>query len=339
LQTIENSILCEKLKALSESFSSVLISSTLESKLTAELDQLKNSLSSLCTADSEIRSQSQNFSLNQRQLEESISSVLSFNSSFKDRAEKIIRVLKDQIKVYQDESKILLSTNVELLKETQDLDFQRLTIANELAGVRKSLAQHSKRFRDLICQNCKKLFREEDNFNWSCKTHLSVYNGTMFWCCGQTDKDAEGCIVGKHVWAEDEEHKGNIKNTVFCSVKYMQSCKEVGHASKDCPKDPNARTLCDPVQELERISENLKQKAKIHVDVLNQQLWLQHQRTGTIRDKFALFSDFEDVQEVKIEAQIKKKENLYEIEQLEIREKKENRRKSVGSVYEFEGDN
>jgi hypothetical protein len=38
-------------------------------------------------------------------------------------------------------------------------------------------------------------------------------------------------------------------------VKICSSCRELGHHSKECPKDPNTRTGANPMDELRRISE------------------------------------------------------------------------------------
>lgn len=39
---------------------------------------------------------------------------------------------------------------------------------------------------------------ENENFNWSCKRYQSGYNGSMYFCCGHTNKEAQGCVVSRH---------------------------------------------------------------------------------------------------------------------------------------------
>lgn len=51
--------------------------------------------------------------------------------------------------------------------------------------------------------------------------------------------------------------------SIICS-----SCKEVGHASHECPKDPNARTRNDPIEEIERLQNIKKFKKKSTVQNL-----------------------------------------------------------------------
>jgi len=56
-----------------------------------------------------------------------------------------------------------------------------------------------------ICHNCRKDFKDVDNFNWSCRTHQSEWSGEMWWCCGKSTIDAPGCKFGKHQTAALDE--------------------------------------------------------------------------------------------------------------------------------------
>lgn len=49
-----------------------------------------------------------------------------------------------------------------------------------------------------ICRKCGNHYDEAENFNWSCRTHSSVWNGTMWWCCGKKNKADTGCRYSKH---------------------------------------------------------------------------------------------------------------------------------------------
>ena len=92
----------------------------------------------------------------------------------------------------------------------------------------------------------------------------------MWWCCGKSSKDALGCKYQKHYSKEDEEDDegGNHidaedigkhdKNT------RCHCCKEQGHEAKNCPRDPNFRTLIDINSEVKRISQ-----AKVFKKVFN----------------------------------------------------------------------
>jgi hypothetical protein len=56
-----------------------------------------------------------------------------------------------------------------------------------------------------ICKKCGKEYLDNENYNWSCRTHLSEWGGEMWWCCGKDVKDALGCKFGKHECKEDED--------------------------------------------------------------------------------------------------------------------------------------
>lgn len=90
-----------------------------------------------------------------------------------------------------------------------------------------------------MCKKCKLEYVEKENYNWSCRTHSSTYGDYMWWCCGKTSKEALGCIYSKHVCKDDDEEEveeGDLEDNVKCV-----SCKEKGHTSTECPKDPNFR--------------------------------------------------------------------------------------------------
>jgi hypothetical protein len=40
---------------------------------------------------------------------------------------------------------------------------------------------------------CGKDYIDQENFNWSCRTHKSDFSGELWWCCGKKIKDALGC--------------------------------------------------------------------------------------------------------------------------------------------------
>ena len=69
----------------------------------------------------------------------------------------------------------------------------------------------------------------------------------MWWCCGKTTKEANGCKIGKHESKDDEEDEAADPNAKEESQKNQKNvrclcCKEVGHKTTDCPREPNLRT-------------------------------------------------------------------------------------------------
>lgn len=124
-----------------------------------------------------------------------------------------------------------------LTQRNRDLETNQDQMTTELARVSKSykdlLVEHDK-FRvkmkhlskqngnaeTLMCRNCQKLYVDSDNFNWSCRVHLSEFNGEMWWCCGKSGITAPGCKAGKHLPKNDEydEERTVERVTVRCSV-------------------------------------------------------------------------------------------------------------------------
>ena len=103
-----------------------------------------------------------------------------------------------------------------------------------------------------ICKKCGKDFLENENYNWSCRTHPSEYNA-MYWWCGKTKKDAQGCTIGKHESRDDEDDTAVEDKDE--NNKYIEwlCCKEAGHKMENCPKDPNYKHGKSVADESERL--------------------------------------------------------------------------------------
>jgi len=162
-----------------------------------------------------------------------------------------------------------------LYEEKEALRKERDKIEKKLRDVsenRDKLKQKMKKYRARRkmfdaerkrCKKCGKDYTETENFNWSCRTHQSDFGGVMWWCCGKIGKDAIGCKFTKHESKDDDddldeqERKEKAENeSVKKNLKVRcYSCKEVGHLSKDCIRDPNMRTSYNPEKEMLRVSQ------------------------------------------------------------------------------------
>lgn len=145
----------------------------------------------------------------------------------------------------------LESTNGELVNEISKnsiLQQQVETLSHQIKEMRKKFMKKSKETDpndEMICTRCKRMFKQSENFNWSCRTHLNEFNGTAFWCCGSQDKNSAGCFIRKHESLElkDSSELIGSKSNNFCSVTSIQSCRAIGHTIKECPKDPNIKSI------------------------------------------------------------------------------------------------
>lgn len=114
------------------------------------------------------------------------------------------------------------------------------------------------------CGVCGKEFSDQENFNWSCRTHQSEYSGEMWWCCGKLNKHDPGCKSGKHIVSN--QSKGNIDgilNPDTNNAKCM-CCKDFGHLTRDCPRDPNLKTRFNQLAELRRV-QKIKFEPKLFI--------------------------------------------------------------------------
>lgn len=87
----------------------------------------------------------------------------------------------------------------------------------------------------------------------------------MWWCCGKTDYNAPGCKVQKHSTRDDKGNEGEASPGQLKQVKCL-CCKEYGHQSEECPKDPNYRSNFDVQEEDARLVNNMKEKKKLNSD-------------------------------------------------------------------------
>ncbi|OMJ90391.1 hypothetical protein SteCoe_7310 [Stentor coeruleus] len=179
--------------------------------------------------------------------------------------EKMLRMkeLNDSLTEEREKLKAKLETseyNYKILSE----EYEKLRQRVKQVKFRQVEAEEEK-----VCKNCKKIYKEEENYNWSCKIHSSQYSG-IWWCCGKKDKNALGCKVCMH--ESKEEYDNIIKDDVLVTTDkkvLCTSCKHNGHTFTECPKDPNARTTNDISDEIERLA------------ILNQQISL---KTSKISD-------------------------------------------------------
>ena len=106
--------------------------------------------------------------------------------------------------------------------------------------VEKLKQRKNKEDKFKICKNCRLEFKEEVNFNWSCRIHQSKWSGEMWWCCGKSSKLALGCKFSKHEVEHEEEEQ--LKTQHYELNDRCLCCKDLGHKIENCPKDPNLKT-------------------------------------------------------------------------------------------------
>ena len=177
-----------------------------------------------------------------------------------DEKEKFLTTVKDRIAQLDQETRQAVKEKDIAIDEMTKMSKQMVVVSNEREKLKEKIAKlKNRRNVDLnqkICKNCSKEYLENENYNWSCRTHRSEFGGEMWWCCGKTSKDAPGCKFSKHETKDEEEEEkedegGYAKNRRIKCI----CCKEVGHLARDCKREPNIRTDMSPEEELERIDQ------------------------------------------------------------------------------------
>jgi hypothetical protein len=89
----------------------------------------------------------------------------------------------------------------------------------------------------------------------------------MWWCCGKRSIDANGCNFNKHVTKNDDEdfEASTVLMKDEAKMRRCLCCRELGHKTESCSRDPNPQTNQDVVEEQARISK-IKTFRPMHVD-------------------------------------------------------------------------
>lgn len=129
-------------------------------------------------------------------------------------------------------------------KERDSLKLKNIVLVNKT----KNRATDIDIFK--LCRHCGLEYSEKENFNWSCRQHTSVWGGSVWWCCGKTDKNNLGCKFDKHREKADEEHgddEDDEERGLKLENQKCQCCKRKGHTAKNCDLDPNFKTVVQDI--------------------------------------------------------------------------------------------
>lgn len=130
----------------------------------------------------------------------------------------------------------------EVLKKTKALEDFKVEFDSTRDKFMKK--QGSSRNAEYICKHCHETYKDEENFNWSCKRHGSDWNGEIYWCCGVVNKLSLGCLKSKHepdIPEEEVQLEPSAKQ--LNEFKLCLTCKKIGHDFKSCNKDPNSKMV------------------------------------------------------------------------------------------------
>ena len=147
--------------------------------------------------------------------------------SLSQENDRLVVRYKDKMSRLQ-EAINLLTADRERLKTNLDASEGNLkSLTDEHEKLRNRAKQvkyyQAEREDEKACKNCKKLFRDDENFNWSCKVHSSTFSGDIWWCCGKKGEQAPGCKICMHESKQERTQllDGEISTKkLVCSVTY-----------------------------------------------------------------------------------------------------------------------
>jgi len=268
---MENEIIGEKLRGLYSAIQALAISAFTEGKVRSEIDYMKTAVLETAIELAKVAETVGSTTLERDVLRLDLAKAVKQRSSAQEEFSSLSRNAKEKLNILQSRIGVLEEEREKGREHGTKVDKQYKDLVEEYEKLRNRLKQvRQKRklfeeFEEKVCKNCQKIFIENTNYNWSCKTHYSEYSGEMYWCCGLAGKEAPGCRISKHIAKDDDEEDPVLSSmpeqvTSQCSVRNMQSCKDYGHKATECPRDPNLRSSFDMSEELDRVRSIAKRK-------------------------------------------------------------------------------
>lgn len=174
--------------------------------------------------------------------------------------------LDREIKQMADDAQENFDARIILEKEKKNLVAEREKMKDRMKKLKTRKGKHD--MSQKTCKSCNKEYLDKENFNWSCRMHLGEWSGEIWWCCGKDKKDQPGCKYSQHESKDDEEINDGDE-AMPKPVKNIRClcCKETGHLTDQCPRDPNIRSMADCQDEYDRITK-IKDYRKLNADTV-----------------------------------------------------------------------
>lgn len=219
--------MCERLEGLYKSFDVLIGSKSSSAKLDEEFTRLAEAFKGLLNDFNVVNDFAYEAVQSKEAITNEMQNMVEKKANFEDLKIRLMKGYKDSISILKADLESVNFEKDKLLAQNQDLENSVKKLLNELDTFKVKYPKYSytaslvKTF-EKVCQNCRQVFKDAENFNWSCKTHPSAYSGILYWCCGNTDKNSQGCKSSMHVTGdiiEDQElEKPSVK---FCSVTHI----------------------------------------------------------------------------------------------------------------------
>jgi len=276
LLNVENEIMAERLQELYKELDNLPERRFVEEKLSEELEILIISLRSLADFCNDLGNNLANSLSKRDELKSQYNEICQLTEEIKAQRDKLVAASTEHINKLKKDLAVTNEQREEYRSKLATLEKNYKDLTESYDKMRQKLKQWKQRGKqygeneEKTCVVCRKTFTENENYNWSCKTHTGKFSKetNQYWCCGKTGKDSTGCKNSKHRAKDEEEAAEQDKEDD--RLKYANarcsSCKEIGHKANECPKDPNVIGVNDPVEEIKRIEELLKKKKAAPID-------------------------------------------------------------------------
>lgn len=227
---MQNQIVGEKLRGLNDSFIDLVFKKNSENLLCEEFEIFSKNTKELCRIFAEIEGKFINCSTENISLWTDLKEMQALKMDLQDQLSKLTSKTKEHYRYLTDELKHVNLDRDRLTLELETSEASKKSLLDEHEHLKVKLKQLSskksldeKNTDERLCQKCKKVYKESENFNWSCKVHISTYSSEIWWCCGKKGESAPGCKTSKHECKEPDkefsENEVGRTGQLFCTVR------------------------------------------------------------------------------------------------------------------------
>jgi chromosome segregation ATPase len=229
---MQNQILGEQFKGLNDSFTHLISKKSSEAILSEEFQLITKNTKVLAERFIEQEKRITLLSNENASLWSDLKEMQSMNSDLRSQIQKLTSKVKEKLRYMSDEINSLKQekSNLCLLNDSSEKTIKGLNeeidhLKTKLKQLRQKKNLDSDTSEEKLCQKCKKMYKDSENFNWSCKVHLSTYDNDFWWCCGKKGENAIGCQASKHESRDEDsetlKEEELIRGVMICSVIFI----------------------------------------------------------------------------------------------------------------------
>ena len=181
---MQNQIMAEKLNGLNQAFNELVYKKSSENLLCEEFELISRNMRHLCQSAQDTEAKLLTTSAENISLWTELKEMQSLKLEAQDQLEKLTTKVKERFNRYSEDIKSLNFDKEKQRLELEVAEKNNKSLADEYENLKiKTKQLMSKKNIDgddinsKLCQLCKNVYKEEENFNWSCKVHFSQYSG------------------------------------------------------------------------------------------------------------------------------------------------------------------